>query len=107
MFKRKGKAPPPKALPHAFDVAVDLWREADHEVTDALARFRTAANPVNRLAVIMAWAVLKVRLEALSSWAIEHQQATDASAWAYARSEALQKEIQQASAVEGRPIVLD
>jgi hypothetical protein len=102
MFRRKAIALPPE-----FDAAVDLWREADHDVHAALARFRTAPNPVNRLAVIMAWSTLKVTLGALASWATDDQQAIDASTWAYARSEALQEEIRQASLIEGRPIVFD
>ena len=101
--------PKPKmpALPPEFDTAVDFWREAEHDVLAALARFRTAPNPVNRLAVIMSWTALRVALGALGSWAIEHQQADDASAWARARAKALQKEIRQVSLTEGRPILFD
>jgi hypothetical protein len=99
--------PKTPALPPEFDVAVDLWREAEQDVLAALARFRTAPDPVNRLAVIMAWTALKVTLETLGSWAIEHQQADDASAWARARAKALRKEIRQASLAEGRPILFD
>jgi hypothetical protein len=101
--------PKPKlpALPPEFDAAVDLWREAEDDVVAALARFRAAPNPVNRLAVIMSWTSLRVALGALGSWAVEHQQADDASAWARARAKALQKEIRQASLTEGRPILFD
>lgn len=101
--------PKPKmpALPPEFDTAVDLWRDAEHDVLAALARFRAEPNAVTRLAVIMSWTALRVALGALGSWAIEHQQADDASAWARARAKALQSEIRQVSLVEGRPILFD
>lgn len=101
MFERNTKALPPE-----FEIAVTRWREADEDVVAALARFRTMPNPVNRLAVIMAWAVLRVSLQALSSWAGEHPRASDASVWAQARSQGLQAEIEQVGLAEARPIAL-
>ncbi len=107
MFKRKRQTPPPEALPTEFSVAVKLWQKADNDVHVALGRFRTAPNQVNRLGVMMAWAALKVPLEALSSWARAHPQAIGAVAWAWARSEALHTEIVEASLIEEQPIILD
>ncbi|HEY6982144.1 hypothetical protein, partial [Reyranella sp.] len=107
MFKRKGKALPPKALAPEFDAAVELWRQAELDVHAALARFRTVPDPVNRLAVIMAWAAFEMSLKALSGWIKEHPPAIDATTWAHARSEALHIEIRRAGFIEKRPIFLD
>ena len=107
MFNRKGKASPPKVLLPEFDAAMEIWQQAELDVHAALAHFRVTPNPVNRLGVLMAWAACQVSVKALSGWIEKHPPAIDAATWAYARSEALKIEIQQASFVEERPIILD
>lgn len=107
MFKRKRKVMLPQALPLEFEAAVELWRQAEADIHIALARFRIAPNPVNRIAVLMAWAAMQVPLKALSSYGSAHPPAIDAAAWAHARSEALRGEVLQVGWPEDRPIVLD
>ena len=107
MFKRKRKEVLPQALPLEFEAAVELWRQAEADVHVALARFGTAPNPVNRIAVLMAWAALQVPLRALASYGTAHQPAIDAATWAHARSQALRSEVLQVGWPEDRPIALD
>lgn len=107
MFKRKRKEAPPQASPLEFEAAVELWRQAEADIHVALARFATAPNPVNRVAVLMAWAALQVPLKALSSYGTAHAPAIDAAAGAHARSQALRSEVLQVGWPEDRPIVLD
>lgn len=105
MPERKRKAVPSQALLLEFDIAVELWREAELEVHAGLARFNLEPNPVNRLVVLMAWAALQGSIEALSSFVLEHPPAFDAVEWMHGRSEVLRLEVQQVAGA-GEPIDL-
>ncbi|MBS0220495.1 MAG: hypothetical protein JSR91_07115 [Proteobacteria bacterium] len=94
-------------MPPELEAAIGLWRQAEADLHVALARFATAPNPVNRIAVLMAWAALQVPLRALSSYGTAHPPAIDAAAGARARLEALRSEVLQVGWPEDRPIVLD
>lgn len=94
------KAVPSQALLLEFDAAVELWRDAELDVHAALARFSIEPDPVNRLAVLMAWAALQGSLEALSSFVLEHPPAFDAVEWMHGRSEVLQREVQDVAGAE-------
>jgi hypothetical protein len=106
MSERERKAVPAQALLLEFDAAVEFWHHAELEVHAALARFRTGPNPVNRLAVLMAWAALQGSLRTLSGFVLEHPPAFDAVEWMHGRSEVLQLEVQDVAGVE-EPIDFD
>lgn len=99
------KAPPPHALQLEFEVAVELWQQAERDVHVTLARFRTGPDPVKRLAVLMAWAALQESLKTLSRFVLKHPPAFDAVDWMHGRSEVLQIEVQHVAGAE-EPIVL-
>lgn len=106
MPEPKRKAVPLQALLLEFDVAVELWREAELEVHAALARFGLQPDPVNRLAVLMAWAALQGSLKTLSGFVLEHPPAFDAVEWMHGRSAVLRLEVQDVAGAD-EPIDLD